>query len=249
VELGGKNAFIVFEDANLDDAVAGAIEGGFFNQGEACTAASRLIVARSIHDDFVTRLACAVRRLKVGSGTDPATHVGPLVTRAHQQRVLEFIRIGMTEGARVAAHASLPDDPEIARGFYVAPTLFTNVHANMRIAREEIFGPVACVIPFDTEDEAITIANDSEYGLVAGLYTGDALRANRVARHLDVGVVFVNNYNRAIIGTPFGGTKGSGYGREHAIQTLKEFSRSKAIRTPTGLAEIPRWSAVQEVMT
>lgn len=248
VELGGKNAFIVFADADLDAALAGAIDAAFFNQGEACTAASRLLVHRTIHDEFVARLGRAMGRLKVGDGSDPQTHVGPLVTRAHQQRVQRYIELGQQEGATIAAQAQLPTDPRLASGFFVPPTLFTGVKPSMRVAREEVFGPVTFVTPFETFDEAIQIANDTEFGLVAGIYSRDTQLLMRAARRLNVGVVFANNYYRAILGTPFGGAKASGYGREHALQTLREYGRSKAIRLPSGEGRIPQWFAVSEVM-
>jgi len=248
LELGGKNPLVVFDDADLDQAVAGALDGAFFNQGEACTAASRLIVHRSIHDKFVARLAPAVQRLRVGDGADATTHVGPLVTRHHQRKVLDYIALGVSEGATIAAQAPLPTDPRLADGFYVAPTLFTGVSEEMRIAREEIFGPVTAVIPFDDFDDALRIVNGTEYGLVAGVYSRDTLKAQRLARRIDAGIVMINNYNRAFMGTPFGGTKASGYGREHSVDTLREFGRIKAIRTPSGEGTIPRWSAVDELL-
>lgn len=248
LELGGKNPFIVFADADVDRAVAGAIEGGYFNQGEACTAASRLIVHEAIHDDFVARLAAAVRKMKVGEGTDPDVHVGPVVTRAHQNKVLEYIRIGEEEGASIVAQAPVPDSERLKNGYFVPPTLFINVTENMRIAQEEIFGPVACVMKFSTFEEAIRIANGTAYGLVAGVYTRDPEQAQRAARRIDAGVVFINNYNRALMGTPFGGTKASGYGREHSVDTLREFGRLKAVRTPNGNGEIPRWFAVDRLL-
>jgi acyl-CoA reductase-like NAD-dependent aldehyde dehydrogenase len=246
--LGGKNPFIVFEDADLDKAVAGALEGAFFNQGEACTAASRLIVQRGIHDAFVDRLALAVSRLRVGDGRDPSVHVGPVVTRAHQQKVLRYIELGKEEGATIAAQAPLPSDARLQGGFFVAPTLFTKTTPEMQIARDEIFGPVSCVIAFDTFDQAVQIANDTQYGLVAGVYSRDAEKAQRAARRIDAGIVFVNNYNRALMGTPFGGTKSSGYGREHCVDTLREFGRLKAIRTPNGEGRVPRWFAVDDLL-
>jgi acyl-CoA reductase-like NAD-dependent aldehyde dehydrogenase len=249
VELGGKNAFIVFADADLDAALAGAIDAAFFNQGEACTAASRILVHRSVYEAFVERFARAVRGLKVGDGADPSTHVGPLVTRAQQQRVLRYIELAQTEGARIAAQARMPTDPRLARGFFVPPTLLTQVQPTMRIAREEVFGPVTVVMPFESFDEAIQLANDTEFGLVAGIYSRDTQMLMRAARRLDVGVVFANNYYRAILGTPFGGTKASGYGREHAMQTLREFGRSKAIRMASGEGNIPQWFAVKEVLS
>jgi len=247
LELGGKNAFIVFDDADLDQAVRDALEGGYFNQGEACTASSRVLVQSALHDRFVERLAAGVRRLKVGDGADAATHVGPLVTRAQQERVLRYIDIGIEEGATVVAKAALPSDARLAGGFYVAPTLFANVTRDMRIAQEEIFGPVVTITKFETEEEAIAIANESEYGLVAGVYTGDMARGLRLSRRIDAGVVFINNYYRMFLGTPFGGAKHSGYGREHCIQTLQEFGRPKSIRYPSGLGHIPAWSGAIDV--
>jgi acyl-CoA reductase-like NAD-dependent aldehyde dehydrogenase len=249
VELGGKNAFIVFENADLDAALAGAIDAAFFNQGEACTAGSRILVQRSIHDEFVERFGRAVARLRVGDGADAKTHVGPLVTRAHQKRVLDYIQLAHTEGATLAAQASLPSARRLTDGFFVPPSLFTDVKPSMRVAREEVFGPVTFVMPFDTFDEAIAIANDTAFGLVAGIYSSDAQMLMRAARRLDVGVVFVNNYYRAILGTPFGGAKASGYGREHAMQTLREYGRSKAIRMPSGEGPIPEWFAAGEVLS
>jgi acyl-CoA reductase-like NAD-dependent aldehyde dehydrogenase len=201
-----------------------------------------------VHDLFVRKLAGAVGKLRVGKGTDPNVHVGPLVTRVQQRKVQEYIEIGLREGATIAAQAPLPAEPELSNGFFVRPTLFANVTPRMRIAREEIFGPVSCVIAFDSFDEAIRIANDTEYGLVAGVYSRDPERAQRAARRIDAGVVFVNNYNRALMGTPFGGTKASGFGREHSVDTLREFGRMKAIRTPNGEGPVPRWFAVDELL-
>ncbi len=247
LELGGKNAFIVFADADLDRAVRDALEGAFYNKGEACTAASRILVERSIHDAFVERLAAGVRKLKVGDGADPTTHVGPVITKVQQQKVLEYIRIGRDEGATIVAEASLPTDPRLANGFYVAPTLFTGVTRDMRIAREEIFGPVVAVTSFETEQEAIAITNESEYGLVAGVYTRDMERGFRLSRTIDAGIVFLNNFHRLFLGTPFGGVKHSGHGREHSIETLHEFGRSKCIRYPSGMGRIPSWRGVIDV--
>jgi len=248
MELGGKNPIVVFDDADLEAAVVGAIEGGFVNSGEACTASSRLLVQRSVHDAVVARLVDAVPRLRVGRGVDPTTHVGPMITRRHQQRVDEYLAIGQAEGAVVAAQAALPTDPDLADGFFVRPTVLVDVRPEMRVAQEEIFGPVVCVIPFDTEDEAVAIANGTEFGLIAGLYTADAERILRVGRQLEAGIVFVNNYNRSFIGTPFGGAKSSGYGRVHSPDTLRTFARTKSLRLPSGFAPVPRWSAIDELL-
>ena len=248
MELGGKNALIVFDDADLSQALADAVEGAFLNQGEACTAASRILVQRSVYDRFTAQMAACVGRLKVGDGMDQATHVGPLVDARQQRRVLDYIAIGVEEGARIVAQAAMPADTRLANGTFVAPTLFADVRADMRIAQEEIFGPVTCLIPFDDEAEAIAIANGTAFGLVAAVYSGDAARTQRVARALQAGVVFINNYNRIFMGTPFGGIKASGYGREHCVHMLGEFGWLKAIRTPTGVGTIQRWGALQAVL-
>jgi acyl-CoA reductase-like NAD-dependent aldehyde dehydrogenase len=243
MELGGKNPLVVFEDADLDQALLAAIDGGFFNQGEACTASSRLLVADSVYDEFTARLAAAVDKLVVGDGAVSTTEVGPMVTRAHQQRVLEYLRIGQSEGAKIVAQASLPTDSELADGFFVAPTLFTDVTEDMRVAQEEIFGPVVTVLRFQNEEEAIRIANGTQFGLVAGVYTWDSERAVRVSKRIRAGVVTVNNYVRAAIGSPFGGIGASGFGREHAPETLAEYGYSKTVRLASHPTEIPSWSA------
>jgi acyl-CoA reductase-like NAD-dependent aldehyde dehydrogenase len=248
MELGGKNPLIIFEDADVEEGVVGAIEGGFFNQGEACTAASRILVHRSVHDEVVARLSTAVSRLQVGDGRDPGIHVGPMITAEHRRRVLDYIDVGVAEGATVAARAPLPSDPRLAGGYFVAPTMFTGVTPSMRIAQEEIFGPVICVMPFDTEEEAVEIANGTPFGLIAGVYSKDATRTLRVSRRLKAGIVFVNNFNRVFVGTPFGGTGESGFGRVHAPETLREFGRSKSVRLPSGEAPVPRWSAADDVL-
>ncbi|HWH81078.1 MAG TPA: aldehyde dehydrogenase family protein [Burkholderiaceae bacterium] len=248
MELGGKNPLLVFDDADLDAALAGAIEGAYFNKGEACTAASRVLVQRGVHDQLLARLAEATARLRVGDGLDPTTHVGPLVSKAQQQRVLDYIELGLREGAVRAAQAALPDDPRLAHGYYVPPTVLARVTPGMRVAREEIFGPVVCVIPFDTEADAIAIANDTDFGLVAAVYTRDAARAERVAARIEAGLVFINNYNRNFMGSPFGGTKASGYGREHCAQTLREFAYLRAVRRPNGNAPLPRWPVLDQVI-
>jgi acyl-CoA reductase-like NAD-dependent aldehyde dehydrogenase len=247
LELGGKNPYIVFDDADIDRVVRDALEGGYFNKGEACTAASRVLIQRGIHGTFIERLGAGVRALKTGSGADPATHVGPCVTKAQQEKVLDYIRIGVEEGASIVAQGALPEDPELANGFYVAPTLFDGVTRSMRIAQEEIFGPVVSVITFDTEDEAVAIANESEYGLLSAVYTSDSERLFRVARRIDAGMVLANNYFRGVLGIPFGGIKHSGHGREHAIETLREFSYAKMVRYPSGTGSIPSWRAVRTI--
>lgn len=247
LELGGKNPLIVLDDADLDRAVRDAVDAAFFNKGEACTAASRILLQAGIYDAFAERFAAAVRRLKVGDGRDPATHVGPLISAVQKKKVLEYIEIGKAEGACIIAEAPLPTDPRLANGYFVKPTVFAGMTPNMRIAREEIFGPVTGLMKFTDEEEAIAIANDTDFALVAGVFSRDLTKANRVARQVEAGVVFVNNYARGGNGTPFGGTKASGYGRERAAMTMNEFTYVKALRVPTGFGEVPQWSALDDV--
>ena len=155
--------------------------------------------------------------------------------------------IGKAEGARIAAQGDLPADDRLAQGHFVPPTLFVDVTKDMRIAQEEIFGPVTCVMKFSTEAEAVDIANSTDFALVAAVYSQSIETCNRMARAIEAGIVFLNNYNRIVLGTPFGGTKSSGYGREHCADTLKEFSYPKAIRVPTGRTPIPEWATVTEL--
>jgi betaine-aldehyde dehydrogenase len=248
MELGGKNPLLVFDDANLHEALLAAIDGGFFNQGEACTAASRILVQDNIYAEFEEKLCAAVRRLRVGDGADPATDVGPLVTRAQQKQVLDYLGIGVAEGARVAAQAPLPRDPRLADGFYVAPTVLTGVTPGMRVAQEEIFGPVVALIRFTDEAEAVRIANGTQYGLVAAVFTADGDRALRVSRQIRAGAVFVNNYTRVAIGSGFGGVGHSGFGREHAEETLAEYGYTKTIRLAANRDELPYWNAAARVL-
>jgi betaine-aldehyde dehydrogenase len=248
MELGGKNPLLVFDDADLQEALRAAIDGGFFNQGEACTASSRILLQDTIFAEFESRLATAVSRLRVGDGADPATDVGPLVTAAQQKRVLDYLDIGVAEGARIAAQAPLPSDPRLANGFYVPPTLLTDVTPDMRVATEEIFGPVVTLIPFSGEDEAVRIANGTQFGLVAAVFTQDSDRVLRVSRQIRAGTVFVNNYVRVAVGTGFGGIGHSGFGREHAQETLAEYGYHKTVRLAHRRDELPRWAAADRVL-
>jgi acyl-CoA reductase-like NAD-dependent aldehyde dehydrogenase len=242
MELGGKNALLVLADADLDVALDVALEGMYYNQGEACTSTARILVHDSIHDEFLERFARATEALTVGDPLDAATDIGPMVDSRQRDRVLEYLQVGLDEGARQVAQGTLPDDERLRDGFWVAPTVLADVTPQMRVAREEIFGPIACVTRFSEEEEALRIANDSEYGLTAAICTTDEARAYRLALRLEAGMIFVNNYmRRAFLGSPFGGMKGSGFGRENAAETLYEFVRSKNIRFPSGRGEIPVW--------
>jgi acyl-CoA reductase-like NAD-dependent aldehyde dehydrogenase len=242
MELGGKNAMLVLADADLDVALDVAVEGMYYNQGEACTSTARILVHESIHDEFLERFARATESLAVGDPLDPATDIGPMVDARQRDRVLDYLQVGLDEGARLVAQGEVPDDERLRDGFWVAPTVLADVTPRMRVAREEIFGPIACVMGFFDEEEALAIANDSEYGLTAAICTRDEARAHRLGIRLEAGMVFVNNYmRRAFLGSPFGGVKGSGFGRENAAETLYEFVRSKNLRFPSGRGEIPTW--------
>jgi acyl-CoA reductase-like NAD-dependent aldehyde dehydrogenase len=242
MELGGKNALLVLDDAELDSAVAIAIEGMFYNQGEACTSTSRILVHRSIYDEFARRFVDRAAQLVVGDPLESATDIGPLVDARQHQRVQHFVDLGIEQGATLLFQGTIPDAPQFSEGYFIAPCIFGDVSAEMAIAQEEIFGPVACLMRFDTDDEAVDIANDSPYGLTAAICTRDETRASRLAQRLEVGMVFVNNYTRRnFIGSPFGGVKGSGYGREYGPETLHEFVRAKNVRFPSGRGPIPGW--------
>ena len=219
LELGGKNAFVVFDDADFDRAVRDALEGAFFNRGEACTASSRILVQQDTYERFCEALGAGVRKLRTGNGLDPSTHVGPQVSKQQQGRVLSYLQKAKDCGAVIAAQAPLPSDPACKNGYFVQPTLITDVTRDMVIAQEETFGPLVTVSPFTDEAEAISIVNSSAYGLTSAVYSRDSERCWRVARHIDAGMVFINNYFRNLPGSPFGGVKDTGYGREHAIET------------------------------
>jgi acyl-CoA reductase-like NAD-dependent aldehyde dehydrogenase len=242
VELGGKNALIVLEDADLDNALDVAIEGMFYNQGEACTSTSRLLVHSSRYDEFAAQFVRRTASLVVGDPLAAETDIGPLVDARQRDRVNGYLEVALSEGGELLYQASLPTDDRLAGGFFVAPAVLGGVTQDMTVAQEEIFGPVASLMRFDTDDEAVRIANATDYGLTAAICTRDEVRAGKLARRLEVGMVFVNNYTRrTFIGSPFGGVKGSGFGREYAPETLHEFVRAKNVRFPSGRGVVPTW--------
>jgi aldehyde dehydrogenase (NAD+) len=230
MELGGKSPNIFFEDCDMDMAVEGALLGlGVYNQGEVCSAGTRALVQASIHDEFVRRVVAVMERIRIGVAWDEKTQMGPLVSREQMEKVLSYVEIGRKEGATLVTGGSRITDPPLDRGWFVRPAVFTKVDNGMRIAREEIFGPVLCVIPYETEEEAIALANESEYGLAAGVWTRDVNRVFRVSRELKTGKVWVNTYDQVPAHVPFGGSKRSGYGRETHKMALDEYSTFKNI--------------------
>lgn len=229
LELGGKSPNIVFEDADLDAAVNGAVAGIFAASGQTCIAGSRLLLHESIHDAFVERLVALARTARMGSPTNAGTHVGPVTTRAQLGKILEYIDIAKQEGAACVLGGAPGAGPECGSGWFVQPTIFTNVSNQMRIAREEVFGPVLAVIRFRDEREAVSIANDTPYGLAAGLWTKDLTRALRVEAQLRAGTVWVNTYRALSVLLPFGGYKNSGIGRENGAEAIKEYLEQKSV--------------------
>ncbi|MEW6305961.1 MAG: aldehyde dehydrogenase family protein [Verrucomicrobiota bacterium] len=228
LELGGKSPNIVFADADLEAALKGVFMGIFFCQGEICSAGSRLFVEESIYHDFVARLADMAKAVRLGHGLDPETKMGPLVSRAQQERVLEYINIGRNEGPDVLAGGKAPDGA-LGNGFFVEPTVFSRVNNTMRIAREEIFGPVVCALPFKDLPDAVQKGNDSPLGLAAGVWTRDLRKAHQAAAALDAGTVWVNCYNAFDNASPWGGFKQSGWGREKGPYGLDLFTQIKSV--------------------
>jgi (Z)-2-((N-methylformamido)methylene)-5-hydroxybutyrolactone dehydrogenase len=238
LELGGKSPNIVFDDAVLDDAVKGAISGIFAASGQTCIAGSRLLVQRSIHDRFVDKLVTFAKTARMGDPSDPGTQVGPVTTPQQFRKILDYLDIGKGEGASVALGGAAADPQRFGGGRFVEPTIFTNVSNRMRIAQEEIFGPVLSVIPFDDEDEAIAIANDTVYGLAAGVWTQSIRRALLMSEKLRVGTVWVNTYRAVSFMSPFGGYKRSGLGRESGQDAIYEYLQQKSVWISTA-TEVP----------
>jgi betaine-aldehyde dehydrogenase len=229
LELGGKSPLIVFDDAHLDNAVSGALLGNFYSAGEVCSNGTRVFVHRKIKDAFLQRLLARTSAMRIGDPLDPKTQVGSLISEAHLDKVLAYIARGRAEGAKVAIGGHRVTASDLANGFFVAPTVFTECRDDMAIAREEIFGPVMCVLDFESEEEVIARANATEFGLAAGVFTNDLTRAHRVIARLEAGTCWINHYNITPIELPFGGVKQSGLGRENGRAAIEHYTQLKSV--------------------
>jgi acyl-CoA reductase-like NAD-dependent aldehyde dehydrogenase len=225
LELGGKSANVIFADANLDNAVRAAASGIFFNTGQVCSAGSRILAQREVYDEVVERLAARAKSIRVGAPGSRETSMGPLVSAAQMKTVLDYVDVGRKEGATLVTGGARIGE----RGFFVEPTVFANVEHEMRISQEEIFGPVASVIRFDDEADAIRIANGTLYSLAAGVWSRDIGRVHRVAHALKAGTVWINTYGYTDVRLPWGGAGDSGFGREHGDVAIENFTEPKSI--------------------
>lgn len=234
LELGGKNPFIVFPDADLDRVVDGAVAGMNFSwAGQSCGSTSRLLLHESIHDEIVERVGERLRALRLGDPLDPASEMGPVNSRRQYERVFGFIASARAEGARLVTGGRRPAGAAFERGFWIEPTLYAEVDMSMRVAREEVFGPIVCALRWRVEEEAIAMANGTEFGLTAAVWTRDLGAAMRTMRRLQAGVVWVNTAGQHFVGTPFGGWKNSGLGGEESLEELLSYSQVKAVHVLT----------------
>lgn len=238
MELGGKSPMIVFDDADIDSAVGGAMLGNFYSTGQVCSNGTRVFVQKKIKDEFLARLKDRTEKIVIGEPLDEATQMGPLISFDQRQKVLSYIDKGRSEGATLIAGGGIPNDVT-GEGYYVQPTVFADVTDDMTIAREEIFGPVMCVLDFEHEDEVIIRANATEFGLAAGVFTADLTRGHRVVEQLNAGTLWINTYNLCPVEIPFGGSKQSGFGRENSIAALDHYSELKTVYVSMGKVEAP----------
>lgn len=229
LELGGKSPNIVFEDADMEAVVNGVVSGIFAATGQTCIAGSRLFVQEAVHDEVVERLSEKAESIKLGNPLDEETEMGPVAFEKQLEKIKGYISVGQEEGAELVCGGKPPENPELQDGFFIEPTIITGVDNQMTVAREEIFGPVLSVISAESEEEIIRQANDTPYGLAAGIWTRDLQRAHRVAHALKAGTVWINSYRTLSFNTPFGGYKMSGVGRENGLESLKEYTQVKSV--------------------
>jgi aldehyde dehydrogenase (NAD+) len=240
LELGGKGANIVFEDADLQAAVDGSAFAIFHNQGQACIAGSRLILHQAIADEFLDRFLTLARKIRIGDPLDPTTEMGPLTSPEHRDRVLGYVKVARDEGGEILLGGAAPEDPALSRGCYVEPTVVRAQSVEDRVCQEEVFGPFVTVTTFADENEALRAANATAYGLGGGLWTRDLSRAHRVASAIESGMVWVNCYKRVNPGSPFGGIRSSGYGREMGFEAMQEYTEARSTWINVD-AELPPW--------
>ncbi len=232
LELGGKSPIIICEDANIDEAVNGAMIGNFYTQGEICSNGTRVYVAEAIKDKFLEKLIEKTRKLHIGDPTKMETQIGALISKEHLDKVLTYIEIGKEEGAKIHIGGKRyysENNPQLNEGYFVEPTIFETENEDARIVKEEIFGPVMTVLTFKTEKEAIEKANNTIYGLAAGVFTNDLQRAHRIAIQLEVGICWINNYNITPVEVPFGPYKQSGFGKENGLATIEAYTQLKTV--------------------
>ncbi|MCC8934616.1 betaine-aldehyde dehydrogenase [Rhizobium sp. 'Codium 1'] len=238
MELGGKSPIVVFDDADVDSAISGAMLGNFYSTGQVCSNGTRVFVHKAIKDTFLSRLKARTEAILIGDPQDETTQMGPMVSLAQREKVLSYIDKGKAEGATLVTGGGIPNSVT-GEGFYIQPTVFANVTDDMTIAREEIFGPVMCVLDFEDEAEVIERANATEFGLSAGVFTADFSRAHRVVDQLEAGTLWINTYNLCPVEIPFGGSKQSGFGRENSAAALEHYSELKTIYVGMGKCEAP----------
>ncbi|MEO4042914.1 betaine-aldehyde dehydrogenase [Hoeflea sp. CAU 1731] len=239
MELGGKSPLIIFDDADIEDAVGGAMLGNFYSSGQVCSNGTRVFVQKPLLDRFLERLTERTRAIRIGDPMDESVQMGPLVSKSQLEKVAGYVEIGKSEGARLVTGGDTLSLQGMEGGFFIEPTVFADVMDDMRIAREEIFGPVMSVLAFDDEEEAIARANDTEFGLSAGVFTRDLPRGHRVIAQLQAGSCWINTYNLAPVEAPFGGVKRSGVGRENSRAAIEHYTQIKSVYVATGPVDSP----------
>ncbi|HUH50310.1 MAG TPA: betaine-aldehyde dehydrogenase [Mycoplana sp.] len=238
MELGGKSPLIVFDDADLESAIGGAMLGNFYSTGQVCSNGTRVFVQKGIKEKFLSRLKARTEKIVIGEPLDETTQLGPMVSKTQRDKVLDYIAKGKAEGATLLTGGGIPNHVP-GEGYYIQPTVFADVTDEMTIARDEIFGPVMCVLDFDNEEEVIARGNATEFGLSGGVFTRDITRAHRVVDQLEAGTLWINTYNLCPVEIPFGGSKQSGFGRENSLAALEHYSELKTVYVSMGTVEAP----------